>query len=35
MAINGSGVRDIARVLHISADVVVDTLKKKKTGINR
>jgi transposase-like protein len=30
MAINGSGVRDIARVLHISADVVIDTLKKRK-----
>ncbi|MDR2699754.1 MAG: hypothetical protein LBC12_02930 [Nitrososphaerota archaeon] len=35
MAINGSGVRDISRVLHISADVVIDTLKKKKTGTNR
>jgi transposase-like protein len=30
MAINGSGVRDIARVLHISADVVIDALKKRK-----
>ncbi|MDR2204236.1 MAG: hypothetical protein LBE76_08115 [Nitrososphaerota archaeon] len=30
MAINGSGVRDIARVLHISADVVIDTLKKRR-----
>jgi hypothetical protein len=29
MAINGSGVRDISRVLHISADVVIDTLKKE------
>ena len=30
MAINGSGVRDISRVLHISADVVIETLKKRK-----
>ncbi|MDR2203143.1 MAG: hypothetical protein LBE76_02350, partial [Nitrososphaerota archaeon] len=30
MAINDSGVRDISRVLHISADVVIDTLKKRK-----
>ena len=30
MAINGSGVRDISRVLHISVDVVIDTLKKRK-----
>jgi len=30
MVINGSGVRDISRVLHISADVVIDTLKKRK-----
>ena len=29
MAINGSEVRDISRVLHISADVVIDTLKKE------
>jgi len=29
MAINGSGVRDISRVLRISADVVIDTLKKE------
>jgi transposase-like protein len=29
MVINGSGVRDIARVLHISTDVVIDTLKKE------
>ncbi|MDR2699453.1 MAG: hypothetical protein LBC12_01310 [Nitrososphaerota archaeon] len=35
MAINGAGVRDISRVLHISTDVVIDTLKKKKTGINK
>jgi transposase-like protein len=30
MAINGSGVRDISRVLHMSADVVIETLKKRK-----
>ena len=30
MAINSSGVRDISRVLHISADVVIETLKKRK-----
>jgi transposase-like protein len=30
MAINGSRVRDIPRMRHISADVVIDTLKKKK-----
>jgi transposase-like protein len=30
MAINGSGVRDISRVLRISADVVIETLKKRK-----
>jgi transposase-like protein len=35
MALNGSGVRDTSRVLHINADVVIDTLKKKKTGTNR
>ncbi|MDR2204188.1 MAG: hypothetical protein LBE76_07865 [Nitrososphaerota archaeon] len=29
MAINGSGVRGIARVLHVSVDVVIDTLKKE------
>jgi hypothetical protein len=29
MAINGPGVRDISRVLHISADVAIDTLKKE------
>jgi transposase-like protein len=30
MAINGSRVRDISRVLHISTDVIIDTLKKRK-----
>ncbi|MDR2700317.1 MAG: transposase, partial [Nitrososphaerota archaeon] len=28
-AINGLGVRDIVRVLHISVDVVIDALKKE------
>ncbi|MDR2700731.1 MAG: hypothetical protein LBC12_08090 [Nitrososphaerota archaeon] len=30
MTINDSGVRDISRVLHISTDVVIDILKKRK-----
>ncbi|MDR2699540.1 MAG: hypothetical protein LBC12_01790 [Nitrososphaerota archaeon] len=30
MAINDSGVRDISHVLHISTDVIIDTLKKRK-----
>lgn len=30
MAINGSGIRDTARVLSISKNTVIDTLKKKK-----
>ena len=29
MIINCSGIRDISHVLHISADVVIDTLKKE------
>lgn len=29
MAINGSGIRDTARVLHISPTTVIKTLKKK------
>jgi insertion element IS1 protein InsB len=29
MTMNGSGVRDIARVLHISPTTVIETLKKK------
>jgi transposase-like protein len=28
MTMNGSGIRDIARVLHISPTTVIDTLKK-------
>jgi len=30
MAINGSGIRDTARVLNINKNTVIDTLKKKK-----
>jgi len=30
MAINGSGIRDTARVLNISKNTVIATLKKKK-----
>jgi transposase-like protein len=29
MTMNGSGIRDIARVLHISPTTVIDTLKKR------
>ena len=29
MTMNGSGIRDIARVLHISPTTVIETLKKK------
>ena len=31
MALNGSGVRDTARVLNISVNTVISELKKKKT----
>ena len=31
IAINGSGVRDTARVLHINKNTVIATLKKEKT----
>jgi len=30
MAINGSGIRDTARVLHINKNTVISTLKKRK-----
>ena len=30
MAINGSGIRDTARVLHINKNTVIATLKKRK-----
>ncbi len=32
MAANASGIRDTARVLKISTDKVMDTLKKRKNG---
>lgn len=34
MALNGSGVRDTGRVLGISKDTVVSTLKKRKASLN-
>lgn len=33
MAINGSGIRDTARVLHINKNTVIATLKKRKTKL--
>ena len=30
MTLNGSGIRDIARVLHVSPNTVMSTLKKKR-----
>ena len=33
MAMNGSGIRDISRVLGVSQDKVMETLKKKRIGI--
>jgi transposase-like protein len=30
MSLNGSGIRDIARVLHISPSTVIQTLKKRE-----
>ena len=35
MSLNGSGIRDIARVLEISTDTVISELKKKKLSSNR
>lgn len=34
MPINGSGIRDIARVLNISPNTVINTLKKNKNNLN-
>jgi len=35
MALNGSGIRDTARVLQISPSTVIETLKKRiRTGVN-
>ena len=35
MAINGSGIRDTSRVLHISKNTVISTLKKNKAALSR
>jgi transposase-like protein len=35
MALNGSGVRDTARVLGISKDTVLSELKKKRAALNQ
>jgi len=35
MAINGSGMRDTARVLKINKDTVINTLKKRKASSRR
>jgi len=35
MALNGSGVRDTARVLHVSPSTVIQELKKKKLNFNK
>jgi transposase-like protein len=32
MTLNGSGIRDIARVLHISPTTVIDELKKRASA---
>jgi transposase-like protein len=34
MAVNGSGIRDTARVLEISKDTVLSELKKRKASLN-
>ena len=35
MAINGSGIRDTARVLKISPTTVIETLKKSQVSLNK
>jgi len=35
MVINGSGIRDTARVLKINKNTVINTLKKRKTNSRR
>lgn len=35
MALNGSGIRDTARVLHVSPSTVIQELKKKNISSNR
>jgi transposase-like protein len=35
LALKGSGIRDTARVLNISPDMVIDKLKKRKASLRR
>jgi transposase-like protein len=35
MAINGSGIRDTARVLHVSTSTVIKELKKRNHNYNK
>src|SRR6266496_4591159 len=35
MTLNGSGVRDIVRVLGVSSAIVIDVLKKKELGLTQ
>jgi len=35
MAINGSGIRDTARVLKINKNTVISTLKKKRAALSK
>lgn len=35
MAINGSGIRNTARVLKINKNTVINTLKKRKTSLHK
>jgi insertion element IS1 protein InsB len=35
MALNGSGIRDTARVLRVSPTTVINTLKKKESGLQQ
>ena len=35
LALNGSGIRDTARVLNISTDTVIGELKKRKASLRR
>ena len=35
LTLNGSGIRDIARVLRISTDTVIGELKKKKASLSQ
>ncbi|URD53384.1 IS1-like element transposase (plasmid) [Chroococcidiopsis sp. CCNUC1] len=35
MALNGSGIRDTARVLHVSTSTVIKELKKRDSNYNK